>query len=206
MPFQPVPFGAQMLLRFTSADGSRFLGANIWNFRALNSPISAGALNDLAIAIATAWETDFAPLVPEGVALASIEGRSLETEEAPYDLLVVGVPGEVVTPVLPANVTLAVSMRTGTTGRSRRGRFYWIQLGESQVGGNTVNSGLLTSIREACEAMAVATNGADFDWSILSRTTNGEPREEGALFPITAWGFTDAFVDTQRRRVLRGNP
>jgi len=206
MAFQPVPQGAQFLQRFTSADGSRFLGANIWNLKFVTTGIDASHLNDAATIIAQTWETDFAPLVPEGVALASIESRSLETEEAPYDLLVVGVPGEVVTPVLPANVTLAVSMRTGATGRSRRGRFYWIQLGESQVGGNTVDTGLLNNIRDACEALQANLAGVGFTWSILSRTTGGALRTSGVLFPITAWGFTDALVDTQRRRILRGNP
>jgi len=206
MAFQPVPDTAQALMRYTSLDGSRFLGANVWNFTFASGAPSTADLTNLGTTIADVWVENFAPLVPQGVVLASIELTSLTSEAAPYDLVIVAEQGEVATPVLPANVTLAVSMRTGTTGRSRRGRFYWIQLGESQVGGNTVETSVLNGIRTACETLQAAVQVEEWNWSILSRVTGGVQRPEGVTFPITAWGFTDALVDTQRRRVLRGNP
>lgn len=112
------------------------------------------------------------------------------------------VPGTVASVQLPNNVTICASIRSGLTGRSARGRWYWQGLTEAQVTDNTVVGGTLTSIDAALTNLGSALGTAGFAWQIVSFITNGAPRPGGPVyFTVADIVFVDAIVDSMRNRL-----
>lgn len=108
--------------------------------------------------------------------------------------------GDQVSPSMPSGVTVAVSWRTGFSGRSFRGRSYHIGLVESQVDANEVASATLASLSGAYAQLVTdcATDG--FPLVVASRYTNGAPRVNGIITNILSL-IIDPSIDSQRRRL-----
>jgi len=113
--------------------------------------------------------------------------------------------GSIPEAALPNNVSLAVSFRSGFTGRSTRGRNFWAGLCETQVEGNTVVEGVITDITafytlftpEFIESTLIP----DITWVVTSFISDGAPRPFGATFIINTVTCVDNVVDSQRRRL-----
>jgi len=102
---------------------------------------------------------------------------------------------------LPANVSFAVSLRTGFAGRSRRGRVYHVGLAEGQVTQDFVIAANVTAIVAAYATWLTTLAAQQFTWVIASRISAGVPRATALITPVTAIFAVDARVDTQRRRL-----
>lgn len=102
----------------------------------------------------------------------------------------------------PNNVTLAISFRSGMTGRSFRGRNYLPGIPGSAISDNRVSSILANLFAGAYEILmgedAIATG---FTWGVISRRTGGALRAAGIVTPITQVVIVDTVVDSQRRRL-----
>jgi hypothetical protein len=114
-------------------------------------------------------------------------------------------PGTHVSSTLPNNVTLSIKKISGLTGRSARGRTYWIGIPENQMLVGDENQ-----LQPAYVDLVVA--DVDFvrqrinlqaGWAavLVSRFAGGEKRAEGITFPWTGSVAVNTRVDTQRARL-----
>lgn len=120
---------------------------------------------------------------------------------AQIDVPVTNQAGNVASPALPSNVTFATSFRTGLSGRSFRGRGYWIGLAESMVLNNTLDATQAGLIRGAWQQFDTDLGDVDMGHVVVSFVAGGVPRESGLATPINAYVNVDTRIDTQRRRL-----
>ena len=207
MAFQECPACAELFTEYRLPDNS--VAGNVFHFFWGGSGIiTAPALEQLVTSWLTSWNLHVKARVSNQVSLIRLSARSLETETAPnYErVLSPAVPGTINSPAVPNNVTLSVKLGTGYTGRSSRGRFYFIGLSELASVGNFVQASEIPLIVNAWddlrEEIALST---EFFWAVLSRQTDGVERPTGLTRIITQISCVDNRIDTQRRRLPRLN-
>lgn len=109
--------------------------------------------------------------------------------------------GAVVGNPLPNNVTLAVSLRTGMVGRSRRGRVYHVGLAEAMVSVNDVVAPYNATIPTAYFNLIGILNVLDMRLVVISYYEDGALRSVPLVSEVIDAILTDNTVDTQRRRL-----
>lgn len=104
--------------------------------------------------------------------------------------------------IMPGNVTVVTKFATGRTGRSNRGRAYWVGLTEIQCGGNTLNGGYADAISAAWAGFFNDLNVAvaAIQHVVASYCHNGAWRSAAVLTRVTNYS-TDFNLDSQRRRL-----
>ena len=203
MPFIPVPETAEITMVYTGPNQNRMV--NVYHFSRPTLGWDADSLGDLAEAM-LAWERDTASNHRSGQILCiGAEARDLSVQDS-FVVSVAAIPpiaGAGTTPVLPANVTLAISLRTPFAGRSFRGRTYWIGLTEGSVSGDFVNPTIAQNILAAITALIEdVPQPLNAQLVVVSRYSNGAPRATGIATPVTSAILVDSRVDTQRRRLV----
>lgn len=119
-------------------------------------------------------------------------------------LVLVNPSGAVVSASLPNSVTIAVKFSTPFTGRSTRGRNFFIGLTETDVTANVVASVKLADIQQVYANLQSYVDtyfGGDVQHSVASLYSAGLPRAAAVSYPVTAYSVTNAVVDSQRRRL-----
>jgi len=103
---------------------------------------------------------------------------------------------------LPGNVTLSIKFDGGFVGRSKRGRMYWLQLKESDVVGDLVQTVSLAAIVGGVEAFFEDIQAAVPDWQhvVVSYCQDNNWLSEGQTTVIDNYS-SDGIVDSQRRRL-----
>jgi hypothetical protein len=203
MPFIAVPETAQVTMVYTGPNQNRMV--NVYHFIRPTLGWDPDALGDLAEAM-LAWESNTAKNQRSNqVICIGAEARDLSVQDS-FVVAVAAIPpieGTRSSPVLPANVTLAVSLRTPFAGRSFRGRTYWVGLSEGSVQGDfvipAVAQGVLAAIQQLIETVPQPLNA---QLAVVSRYHNGAPRGVGIATPVTSAVLVDSRVDTQRRRLV----
>lgn len=106
---------------------------------------------------------------------------------------------------LPNNVTFAIKKTSGFTGRSARGRTFWIGVPEVVVLGandNFVSTAWGAAVVDAIDLIRTAIDAtADWEAVLVSRFTGGVKRDEGETFPWTGTSHVNLRVDTHRSRL-----
>lgn len=167
-------------------------------------PITEARLLELATGLGASWTALFMPLKASAVYLSEINVIQLVPVPAPTAAWSppTVVQGGNSNPASPNNVSLAVSFRTGLSGRSYRGRNYWLGFTEPDVTNNQIDSALILDILAAYTSLIGANSVADdWTWCVYSRYVNGVERETGMAQDVTSVGTTDGIVDSQRRRL-----
>jgi len=150
------------------------------------------------------WVGNARVLVPATCELRLTEAVSVAEQNGPSATFSSGLPsvGTHASPALPGNVTICVSLRTGLTGRSARGRWYWVGLAEDQVAGNVLDAGVAVSITGAIDNLLTAMGDISSAPLIVSFQNNGVPRPGGPVkFFITDALMVDTTIDSQRGRL-----
>lgn len=201
MPFVPVPATVKLQWFYT------YNGQPCMNRIHVSVPEtlpSAGTCQVLANAGASWWLGNAQSLVPPSCALRLVEATSIAEQNGNSATFSSGLPaaGTHLINALPGNVTLAVSLRTGLTGRSARGRWYWVGLSEDQVDDNNVNAGVASAITGAMDNLLSTITGLSSTPVIVSYQSGGVPRPGGPVkFLITDALLVDTVVDSQRGRL-----
>jgi len=114
-------------------------------------------------------------------------------------------PGAVAISGLPNNVTLSLKKSSIFTGRSARGRWYFIGLTQSDldVNENQVVQARVDGAVAAVEALRVGVLTGPFTPVIVSRFTGGAPRVGGLTFDWVSTTSVNRNVDSQRGRLTR---
>lgn len=159
-------------------------------------------LQTLAEDILVAVATDWIPSMSEQVEITEVYVRDLDTEVAdqasvtPATTLEGDQPGD----ILPSYNTVAVSRQSGLTGRSSRGRIFWMGLAESQTTLNALVAGIGAEIVAAVIALDAVLISSGFAPCIVSRYSAGVKRTVAVTYPLVAWGVLDDLIDTRRSR------
>lgn len=93
----------------------------------------------------------------------------------------------------PGNVSYVLSKRSGQRGRSRRGRFYLIDLPEEFFNGDVINFAVLPALNDLIAQMLLPRQSGRFTPAIASRVLG----DSVAMTAITH----DGVADSQRRRL-----
>lgn len=205
MPFVPAPNIIEVQFRQTFALQQTM---NRIHVNVLTVPTEA-ICQSVATACAVWWTNNVDSIVTSQLALREVYVKSLAVENGPQASFSSGFPaaGTLADDPLPNSVSIAASLRTGLTGRSARGRWFWQGLTESQVTGNVVTTGSLGDIDAALTALRATIVGLGYLWVIVSFISGGVPRVGGPVyFVVNDILFTDSVVDSQRNRLPgRGN-
>jgi len=199
MAFQSAPNTVQV--------NPRFLGDGVPMENSLNFYRSTGYdLADLT-ALCTAVQawviSDYLPLMNGLVVSTGTYGKGLEFEEDVQYTAVTGAgtPGTLGS-AMANNVTKAITLRSGLTGRSSRGRFFVIGMSATQLNGvASVEQTFIDDIIAALEALKVIIEALGWIWVIVSRYKNLIKRTTAVNFAVNTFGVSNLTSDSQRGRL-----
>jgi len=143
--------------------------------------------------------------VSEAVYLRTeVRGLAVENDITASDNTNTGAGGFVGAP-MPNNVTLSVKKESGLTGRSARGRNYWIGIPHNQLtpaDENLLEAVYVTAVEAAVDSIRTQINAlAGWVPVLVSRFAGGSLRTTGVTFPWISTTCVDARIDTQRGRL-----
>lgn len=200
MPFVPAPSIARVAINYISE--TLETATNVLHFRNLADGVNTTSVNALLVYL-KAWQTaEWAPVASADWQTDLYEVRDMSVQDGMVWTDIETISGLVNSPGLPAQNTIAISLRSGLAGRSRRGRTYHVGLAEDQVIGSRTTVGHATALAEAYSALITGT-GEDWAWGIASYVSNGAPRTEAMFTTITSCILTDTIVDSMDTRKPR---
>ena len=200
MPFVPAPNIMQVEIRATRN------GSNIENRVMVNNlgTVDAAALEAIAILVWNWAEGSYFPQLPVDVALREVVATDLTTDTggqftyAPDSTTVGSVTGQ----ALPNEVSLCVSLRSTSRGRSARGRFYWMGLAITHMlTDNEVQPAFGSYAATALSGLISDISTAGGELTIVSYFHDGVARPGGPVyFPVVSALIVDPIVDSMRSR------
>jgi hypothetical protein len=202
MAFQPVEDTVEIDMIFT------YNGVTAQNvfYAELPSGYNLTDLEDLAAQVDVNWQGNWRTEQPSEVQYLRTEVRGLAVIN---DLFVSddtsSNAGTHIGDALPNNVTFAIKKESGQTGRSARGRTYWIGIPADEITEEDENQledafiALIVANVDSVRTSIAAVQG----WNpvLVSRFTGGAQRAEGKTFPWLATSNVGTRIDTQRRRL-----
>ncbi len=148
------------------------------------------------------WKSQQAP---EAIYIRTeVRGLAVENDKIATQTLSNG-PGVHAGHAMPNQVTFSIKKTSGLTGRSARGRTYWIGVPESMLQSgneNLLNTTYAVDVVAAVGSMRTAISTVGI-WTpvLVSRFTGGAKRGTGVTFPWVGETNVDLRVDTNRGRL-----
>jgi len=223
LAFQPCPGICKIAFNFSLPDGQ--LGVNtFYASTGLTDPISVVDIGVIASASQDWFETGdggghtYRARVSDQVILDNITVTDLTEEGGAQVSLGVADAGEDTAQILSNGLSIAMSERSALSGRSFRGRKYWVGMTTDSVNlpdANSVNSDFITDSIAAFNAYITAITGAatsvPMQLVVLSRINKDAVpapphiRTEGIGTAVIAYTLVDSELDFQRRRAPNHN-
>lgn len=199
MAFQSVPGTAEAAVLVTSSDGKI---RQMTFFARQAGGYTLGSLQNLANSLDSWAAIQYRPIVSNEVTYLRTEVRGLEFENDQVAQQGAGTGvGGIAVARLPMNVSFAVKRASGLTGRSARGRVYWVGLTEAQVVADTVIVAARNSILAALNNLHASIILTGWENVVVSRYSNGVKRPVGVTFGFPGWSVTNDLTDSQRNRL-----
>lgn len=198
--FIPAPNTAKLEMIY-SEFGQRI--ENVLHIRKIGGWTSETLL-DLANAAQQAWTTNLRPAQAGDVTIQLIRATDVSVENGPGveigDISPNG--GLLQSPGLPTGTTVATKFSTGLTGRSNRGRAFWVGLVEEDVTGNQISGVVQTRINQAWNNFFTDLVGLvpGAQHVVVSYCNNKAWRTTAAVNTVLSYS-TDLDVDSMRRRL-----
>ncbi len=164
---------------------------------------TASDLTDICDAFVSWWDTDMQPIVSVGCQLFKIIARDLTEEGGVGIEYTTGLPlTGTGTSSLTTAITLATKWSTGLSGRSFRGRSYFVGMPADALSAdpNIVSTTFASNADAAAEALIGTMIAGGWQLVVASFFHNLLPRTSAVLTPIIS-ASVDRFVDSQRRRL-----
>jgi len=203
LPFQSCPNIAECVIHGT-IDGVSI--ANVLHFEQPGG-YNQTSMDALTAAVAAQVTALYQLITNESVSFDGVSARGLASiiDISSFDSSATG-PGADTSASLPANVSSCVTLRTGFTGRSARGRFYAFPIGTAVLSSvNTVSTTYASDLVSFLENAASSALLAGWNWVVLSRRTAGVERPFGIGTQITAPELRNRITDSQRSRLPKGH-
>lgn len=204
MEFIPAPKVVQCELTFQVGTT---VCENIFNVLCPQEPI-AGDMQNIGNVLEAWYLTKYKVLQPQTVQYIRLHMRdmgsrvSIERDFVPLEAVY---GSDIVYPILPMNVSVAINLHSAYAGRSARGRIYYVGLKESNVTGDGIDSTFLATVRSNFADLIGDFQAAGYTWVIVSRVADGLPRAQAVTYPVVSIS-TKGVVCSQKRRLSgRGN-
>ncbi len=202
MAFQPVPDTVEIDIIMTL---NGVAAQNVFYAELVGGYVLAD-LVALATQIDLNWQGNWRAQQPAEVSYLRTEVRGLAL---PNDITTSNNtsanPGLHASATLPNNVTFSIKKESGLTGRSARGRTYWVGVPQNTLqvpDENLLQSAYIALIVAAVDTVRTSIIAVPLWVPVLvSRFANGIPRAQGDTFPWVSTTNVDERVDTQRGRL-----
>jgi len=203
MTFQPAPNCVELVVRGTIGFKPVANVLNFWKPTTYNLT----DIQDLADAANAQTVAHYLPIMGNGVAYSECFVRGLSTI---IDISAANASGagagSAAGVCLPSNSSFVVTLRTGFTGRSARGRFYaWPTGSGNQVDAGTVSIGYGDAVVTLVTAYKTAAAALGFQMVVLSRQSGGVRPATATHIPVTLIEHRNLELDSQRRRLPTGH-
>ncbi len=200
MAFQSVPNTAEIVITYLQN------GVTVNNVMAafLSTQYDLSDLQVLAGAVDVAVDANWLAIQTSDCSYTRTTVRGLEfenDEEVTAD--VNAGAGRTIEEGLPNQVTFAIKKQSGLTGRSARGRLYWIGLTVNMLQANE-NQLILAdadAVEAAVDAMRAAITATIWQAVIVSRFNDNVKRPTGIVNNWVSSDAVDIKIDTQRPRL-----
>lgn len=200
MAFQSVPGTAEVVIRYIQ-NGEEMVNV-LYAFKPGGYTLSdvTTLATNVDISVAANWLPDQS--LDTAYVSTLVRGLEFENDVEALKATSAG-PGLIVTAGLPNSVTLSIKKTSGLTGRSARGRLYWIGIpaAKLQTDENRVFAAYVGDVLNAVEAMRVSLATIGWQPVLVSRFSGGVKRAFGITFPWVSVVAVNDIVDTQRRRL-----
>lgn len=200
MPFIPVPRTIRVALEYSWGEGVE--AVNVFHVRHVGA-VTEGVMQSVAEELHLWWDNELRPLQGQAWRLDRIMLRDLSAENSFEYVYGVGVNGALAEASMPANVTIAMSLRTGLSGRSFRGRLFHVGFTDPQVNGNVLAVGVASDLLAAYSTLLSMLPGVDCELVVVSYQADGAPRAEGLATPVISISLVNQNIDHQDRRLPR---
>lgn len=202
MAFQRVPETARAEVIYLQ--NSRYIENNFHARK--EGGYSDSDLSILAAAVDAAVSTNWLPNQNDEVYYTKtvVTGLDAEEDTVVEDNSGAGPGALTATDDLPPSITKAITLRSGLTGRSARGRVYWIGASIGSLAGDNSLWQLtaVTTWVNNVDLVRVAIAAVGWLPVIVSRYHDGVKRDEGVTFEWTSTGSYELYVNTRRDRLL----
>jgi len=161
-------------------------------------------LTEVAGFIGSWLSVTLAPNVSHDMTWNSIIGTSMEGKNSAQVVVpfVSPVSGTHTSGAAPNNVALCISLKTGSRGRSARGRFYLSGVPAAAITRSMAHAEWRDSVQDAFQTLV-----DDFQTEqavqlcVYSTMVDKQPRATGLPFPVLFAVVNDDVLDSQRRRL-----
>jgi len=165
---------------------------------------SSVSLEAMANAIKLKWADNIALHAAPDLELLKVVATDLSVEGSfGFEISGGGLTGaNTGTHAAPGSVTVAVKLATGLTGRSNRGRSFYLGLPKESIVNNELATGVALAIQDDYEAFMawIVESDAEAGLSVVSYCHDNVWRTEGLATYITNVSV-DPNLDNQRRRL-----
>lgn len=200
MAFQTVPNTVSVEIRY-SLWGKPI--ENVLHFRYTGAYTGAD-LDALANAIDAWAENDWMPLMPSSVVYREtfIRGLTGATDLFSTDSTNSNTAGDL-DQGSPNNVSKALKLGTGNTGRNARGRIFVPAVPQSMaIQDNYVKQEWIDDLLAAIDTLIALADALGWTMVVVSRFLDGVKRAVGVVYPITTVSVTNLTTDSMRGRML----
>jgi len=196
MAFHAIPLCAKLEI-IGQADGQQVV--NILHYKYTAPAPTAASLLTWIAAWRTAHETQWLACHSSGYTLLAYIATDIATVAgATATVNVAATVGTIASALQPNNVALAISWRTGASGRTNRGRTYMGGLPLNGVVNDAVVGSLVTALTNLAGALISQTFTGGFDFAVGSF--------KDSLAKIITGFILETITDSMRRRLpTRGN-
>lgn len=200
MAFQRVPNTAEVTIVYLQNTETM---ANVFHAE-LATGYDFADISALAAAVDVAASLQLRTIMTQDCTYVRTEVRGLDQENDLFDTddTNTGIGSDLAVG-LPNSVTFSIKKESGFTGRSARGRWYFVGMPEDYLSSN--ENQLIEADRVAMvagvEGIRAAVQATVWSPVIVSRFTGGVLRPTGVTFPWISVTSVDKIVDTQRRRL-----
>lgn len=199
MPFIPAPNIVMAEVRASLA------GQDIENrfmIDVLTTP-DAALVSDVANIVNVWAQGTYFDHLPNAVTLREVVATDLTTSDGAQHTITPTGPftGALTEEPMPNEVSFCISLRSGSRGRSARGRMYVLAMTKFAVVGNFLNAARADLHRQDMQDLIDVVAGQGWQMVVVSYVTNNAPRPGGPVYyPIVTATFEDLTVDSMRRR------
>lgn len=201
MPFVPALNTLRLAVQYISSRGEN--AVNVMHFQHQSGAINQTAVTSLFDALDDWYTNTWADLASNTWQTDFYSGVDLTEPEGAVYTRVSTATGGSTAQALPAQNTIAISLRTGFSGRSRRGRIYHVGLAEDMTENSTLTSAAAATAITTYTALLDAVNSEGWKLVIASFVSNGAPRTTALITPVTSVILTDVIVDSMDKRKPR---
>ncbi len=164
---------------------------------------NASDIANLATSAYTNWSTKALLHLSNQLTFVGSKATDLSSQTGPTATHTASTTGGQALPSAPSNVAFCIKFSTQGRGRSSQGRIYLPGIPSGYITADAID-GNDAFLIEGDINDAVAGIATEFDAThvVVSRYHNHAPRPVGITFPVTDIGYTDVYIDSQRRRLV----